>query len=263
MLFDTHCHLNDEQFRDDLDEVIVRAKEAGVSHIVIPGVDVESSRRAISIAESHEGIYAAVGIHPEAANDVPAEAYEAIRQMARHPKVVAIGEIGLDYYWDTAPRPVQQEVLKKQIEVAADLGLPIVIHNRDATQDTVDLLQRECPNRGVVGVMHCFTGSYEIAVQCMKLGFYISFGGPVTFKNAKNVVEVAAKIPEDRLLIETDSPYLTPHPFRGKRNEPARVSLVAEKLAELKSVPVETLQNFTFENACRLFEKVRVYEARF
>lgn len=255
MLFDTHCHLMDTQFDEDLETVIARAREGGVHRIVIPAIDVATAHRAISIAEKHDGIYAAVGIHPEAAKDQPDAAFAEIESLAIHPKVVAIGEIGLDYYWDAAPRPEQQEVMARQIEIAKRTHLPIIIHNRDATADTVAVL-RQTNARTVGGVMHCFTGSLETARECMEMGFYISFGGPVTFKNAKNVQAVAAEIPLEWLLVETDSPYLAPHPHRGKRNEPMHVRLVAEKMALLQSRSVESIVAATTENALRLFKKI-------
>ena len=219
-------------------------------------MDVATSKSAIELAERHDFIYAAVGIHPEAANGITDADLAIIAQLARHQKVVAIGEIGLDYYWDTAPRDVQQQVLRRQIQLAKEVGLPVIIHNRDATQDTVQVLTEECQQQ-VHGVMHCFTGSYETAMQCIELGFFISFGGPVTFKNARNVKEVAAQIPNDWLLVETDAPYLTPHPFRGKRNEPAHVRLVADMLAELRGQSYEEIARQTMENGLRLFEKAR------
>ena len=255
MLFDTHCHLFDEKLRGDLKEVVERAKEAGVAEIVVPAVDVETSRQAIAIAEQFDGVYAAVGVHPEAANDASEEDFAEVAKLALHPKVVAIGEIGLDYYWDAAPRPKQQDVLVQQIRLAKQLGLPVVIHNRDATQDTVRILEQECKG-DVHGVMHCFTGSFETAKQCMELGFFISFGGPVTFKNARNVREVAAKIPDEWLVVETDSPYLTPHPHRGKRNEPSYVALVAQMLAEVRGQDIRQLERYTTDNAHRLFPKI-------
>ncbi|MBX6352685.1 MAG: TatD family hydrolase [Thermoflavifilum sp.] len=255
MLFDTHCHLNADQFRDDLDEVVQRAREAGVTHIVVPGVDAENSRRAIEIAERYEGVYAAVGVHPESLDKADWAELDEIAKLAEHPKVVAIGEIGLDYYWNVAPREVQQAWLRKQLELAAVLKLPVVIHNRDATADTVALLEEVCPGR-VTGVMHCFTGSFETAQRCIRIGFFISYGGPVTFKNAHNVREAAARVPLEHVVVETDSPYLTPHPYRGKRNEPARVRLVAEKLAELYGRSVEEMEAITHANALRLFPRV-------
>lgn len=236
--------------------MIDRARESQIHHIVIPAVDMETSKRAIELAAQYDFLYAAVGIHPEAANGVKESDYAELMELAKHPKVVAIGEIGLDYHWDAAPRDVSQEVLRNQIEIARQTGLPIIIHNRDATQDVVTILTEECRHE-VVGVMHCFTGSYETAKQCMDLGFFISFGGPVTFKNAKNVKEVASKIPDPWLLIETDAPYLTPHPYRGKRNEPSYVRLVAETLAQLRNQTVDEIAEQTSNNALRLFHRVR------
>lgn len=236
--------------------MIDRARESQVHNIVIPAVDVETSKRAIELADEHDFIYAAVGIHPEAAANVKQSDYAELEKLALHPKVVAIGEIGLDYHWDAAPRDVSQEVFRTQIELARLTGLPIIIHNRDATQDVLGILSDVCRHE-VVGVMHCFTGSYETAKQCMDLGFFISFGGPVTFKNAKNVKEVASKTPDSWLLIETDAPYLTPHPLRGKRNEPAYVRLVAETLAQLRNQTVEEVARQTSANALRLFHRVR------
>lgn len=245
----------DIQFKQDLSDVIARARDAGVTRIVIPGIDVASSKVAIQIAEDYPGIYAAVGIHPESSMNVTDADFVEIEQMATHPKVVAIGEVGLDYYWETAPRAHQQRVLRAQIAMARNLHLPIIIHNRDATEDVLAVLKTACGG-DVIGVMHCFTGSFETAKQCMDLGFFISFGGPLTFKNARNVHEVSAKIPMDALLIETDSPYLTPHPFRGKRNEPAYVQLVAQKLAELRAETLAHVAESTTSNALRLFGKI-------
>ncbi|WAH39096.1 TatD family hydrolase [Alicyclobacillus dauci] len=256
MLFDTHCHLMDEQFVDDLDDVLSRARQEGVTRIVIPAVDVPTAHRAIAIAEANPGVYAAVGVHPEAAKDVPAEDFAEVERLAQHPKVVAIGEIGLDYYWDAAPRPEQQSVMRRQVEIAKRVQLPIIVHNRESTADIVELLKDSGASQ-VRGVMHCFSETLDVAKECMELGFYISFGGPVTFKKADDVREVAANIPADRLLVETDSPYLTPHPFRGKRNEPARVRLVAEKLAEIRGVSLSELAAQTTSNALELFTKVQ------
>lgn len=254
MLFDTHCHLNDEQFAPDLAEVIERARDRGVTRVVVPGVDIESSVAAVTIAQTHDGVFAAVGVHPESLGRLPDvnAALDRIAELAQHRKVVAIGEIGLDYYWDTAPRDVQRDVLRRQLRMARALGLPAIIHNRDATEDTVHILETE-QGPDLTGVMHCFTGSYETAERCMAAGFYISFGGPLTFRNARHIPEVAARIPADRLLIETDAPYLTPHPHRGKRNEPGHVLLVAEKLAEIRQQTVEDLIRLTADNGLRLF----------
>lgn len=254
MLFDSHCHLFDEQFEQDVEDVVQRAREAGVHYMVVPAVDVKTSEAAIRLAEKYEGIYAAVGIHPESLNDLRDSDFAAVESLAKHPKVVAIGEIGLDYYWNVAPREVQMNVFRRHIEIARRTDLPIIIHNRDATQDTVDIIEQDCS--GVIGVMHCFTGSWETAQRCIRKGFYISFGGPATFKNAEGVRKAAKEIPDDSLLIETDSPYLSPHPFRGKRNEPARVALVAEKLAEVREQTYDSLAKQTTQNGLRLFSKI-------
>lgn len=252
MLFDTHAHLNAIQYEEDVVEVIERAKSEGVTHIVVVGFDHDTIKRAMELTEQYDMIYAAVGWHPVDAIDMTDDDLKWIKELASHPKVVAIGEMGLDYYWDKSPKDVQKEVFRKQIQLAREVQLPIIIHNREATEDVIKILEEEKASE-VGGIMHCFTGSLEVAKQCMEMNFYISFGGPVTFKNAKKPKEVAIEIPMDRLLIETDCPYLTPHPFRGKRNEPSYVKYVAEQIATLKGVSVEEIGRQTSDNAMRLF----------
>ncbi|MGC9935140.1 TatD family hydrolase [Priestia aryabhattai] len=252
MLFDTHVHLNAEQYEDDLQEVINRALEKGVQNMVVVGFDEPTIKKAIQIAETYDFIYASVGWHPVDAIDVTDEHLAWIEELAQHPKVVALGEMGLDYHWDKSPKEVQKDVFRRQIRLARKVKLPIIIHNRDATEDVVTILKEEHVEE-VGGIMHCFTGSIEVAKQCMDMNMYISFGGPVTFKNAKKPKEVAAELPLDKLLIETDCPYLTPHPFRGKRNEPGYVSYVAEQIAELKGITYEELADITTANAKKLF----------
>jgi TatD DNase family protein len=252
MLFDTHAHLNAIQYNDDLQEVIDRALEEGVSNIVVVGFDRPTISRAIELAEQYDFIYAAVGWHPVDAIDMTEEDLQMIEQLAAHPKVVALGEMGLDYYWDKSPKEVQKEVFRKQIALAKKVKLPIIIHNREATADVIEILREENAAE-VGGIMHCFTGSIEVAKQCIDMNFYISFGGPVTFKNAKKPKEVAKEIPLEHLLIETDCPYLTPHPFRGKRNEPSYVKYVAEAIAELKGISFEEVAQKTSDNAKKLF----------
>lgn len=252
MLFDTHAHLNAIQYNEDLEEVIGRAQSEGVSTIVVVGFDRETITRAIELAEQYDFIYATVGWHPVDAIDMTEEDLNWIEELCSHPKVVALGEMGLDYYWDKSPKDVQKEVFRKQITLAKKVKLPIIIHNREATSDIMEILQEENASE-VGGIMHCFTGSIEVAKQCIDMNFYISFGGPVTFKNAKKPKEVAAEIPLDRLLIETDCPYLTPHPFRGKRNEPSYVKYVAEQIAELKGLTFEEVAARTTDNAKRFF----------
>jgi TatD DNase family protein len=252
MLFDTHVHLNAEQYEDDLQEVINRALEKGVQNMVVVGFDESTIKKAIQIAETYDFIYASVGWHPVDAIDMTDEHLAWIEELAQHPKVVALGEMGLDYHWDKSPKEVQKDVFRRQIRLARKVKLPIIIHNRDATEDVVTILKEEHVEE-VGGIMHCFTGSIEVAKQCMDMNMYISFGGPVTFKNAKKPKEVAAELPLDKLLIETDCPYLTPHPFRGKRNEPGYVSYVAEQIAELKGITYEELADITTANAKKLF----------
>ncbi|MCA1032849.1 TatD family hydrolase [Bacillus timonensis] len=253
MLIDTHAHLNAIQYDEDLIEVITRAKDEGVSHIVVVGFDRQTIIRAIELAETYDFIYATVGWHPVDAIDMTDEDLSWIEELCSHPKVVALGEMGLDYYWDKSPKEIQKEVFRKQIALAKKVKLPIVIHNREATNDIIEILREEQASE-VGGIMHCFTGSLEVAEQCMDMNFYISFGGPVTFKNAKKPKEVAKEIPLDKLLIETDCPYLTPHPYRGKRNEPSYVKFIAEQIAELKGISYEEICQKTSDNAKRLFD---------
>ncbi|CAN7147896.1 TatD family hydrolase [Paenibacillus sp. LjRoot56] len=251
MLTDSHTHLNAEQFKDDQDEVIQRALEAGVTRIVNVGFNRETIPSSIELAEKYEFIYSTVGWHPVDAIDMMPGDLEWIESLCQHEKVVAIGEIGLDYYWDKSPKDVQQRVFREQIRLARKLGMPIVIHNRDAHQDILTILKEEKAAE-VGGIMHCFSGSWETAKQCLNMNFHISFGGPVTFKNAVQPKEVLAQVPLDRLLIETDAPYLTPHPFRGKRNETGYVRLVAETAAEIRGMTLEEIAEITTNNAIRL-----------
>lgn len=251
MLIDSHAHLDSGKFDDDRAEVIERAKAAGVGRIVNIGFNRETIPTTIRLAEEHDMIYAAVGWHPQDAIDMKPEDLDWIEELCRHPKVRAIGEIGLDYYWDTSPRDVQHRVFREQIRLARKVGKPIIIHNRDATADVVQILREEKAAE-VGGIMHSFSSSPEIARECMNMNFYISFGGPVTFKNAVQPKESLASVPLDRLLIETDSPYLTPHPFRGKRNEPSYVRYVAEAAAAIKGVTIEEIEAVTAENAKKI-----------
>ncbi|TPG84344.1 TatD family deoxyribonuclease [Brevibacillus laterosporus] len=252
MLFDTHAHLNAEQFDEDRDEVIARARENGVSTIVNVGFNRETIPTTLELAEKYDFIYAVVGWHPQDAINMKEQDLEWLEELTKHPKVVGLGEMGLDYYWDTSPRDVQAEVFRKQIRLARKLQMPIVIHDRDAHQDIIDILREEKAGE-VGGIMHCFSGSYELAKMALDMNFYISFGGPLTFKNAKKPKEVAAQIPMDRILIETDCPYLTPHPFRGKRNESTYVKYVAEEMAQIHGLSFEELAKITADNARRLF----------
>lgn len=252
MLFDTHVHLNAEQFNNDLHEVVERALQERVEKMVVVGFDRPTIEKAIELVEIYEFIYASVGWHPVDAIDMTEQDLLWLEELAQHPKVVALGEMGLDYYWDKSPKDVQKEVFRKQIQLAKKVHLPIIIHNRDATADVVRILREEGA-KSVGGIMHCFSGSVEVAKECVDMNFYISLGGPVTFKNAKKPKEVAEAIPLDRLLIETDCPYLAPHPYRGKRNEPSYVKLVAEEIALIKGVTFEDVAVTTTQNAHKLF----------
>ncbi|XID91769.1 TatD family hydrolase [Paenibacillaceae bacterium WGS1546] len=251
MLIDTHAHLDSSKFDGDREEMIERALQAGVDAIVNIGFNRETIPTTMQLAEKYAFIYAAVGWHPTDAAAMNLEEDLAwIERLCAHPKVVAIGEIGLDYYWDTSPKEIQHTVFREQIRLARRLNMPIVIHNRDAHEDVTRLLKEEKAEE-VGGIMHCFSGSWETAKKCLDMNFHISFGGPVTFKNARVPKEVLERVPMDRLLIETDSPYLAPHPNRGKRNESAYVRLVAEAAAEIKGVSVGEIAKITSENAIR------------
>jgi TatD DNase family protein len=251
MLIDTHTHMNAIQFAEDRDEAIARAVEAGVTRIVNIGCDRESIPTCLELADKYDFVYAAIGWHPVDAIDMQPGDLEWIEELSKHEKVVAIGEIGLDYHWDKSPKDVQDRVFREQIRLARKLGMPIVIHDREAHADILKVLKEERAAE-VGGIMHCYSGSWETAKQCLDLNFYISFGGPVSFKNAKQPKEVLANVPLDRLLIETDAPYLTPHPFRGKRNETAYVRYVAEAAAEIRGMSLEELAQATSDNAVRL-----------
>lgn len=252
MLFDSHAHLDASQFDHDRELVIKRARLNGISYILNPGADFESSVRAVELAEAHDFIYAGVGIHPHDAETVDAMMLGLIEQMAKKECVKAIGEIGLDYYRDLSPRSVQKEVFIEQIRIAKRLDLPIIIHDRDANADVLQILKDEKAfTTGVL--MHCFSGSHELATQYVKLGAMISIAGPVTYKNARKTVEVVEAIPLERLFIETDSPYLSPEPMRGKRNEPMFVRHTCERIANIKNISYETVAETTLLNAKQFF----------
>lgn len=251
MLTDTHTHMNASAFDEDRDEAIRRATANGVTRIVNIGFNRETIPTSLALAEQYDFVYTAVGWHPQDAIDMREGDLEWIAELCKHEKVVAIGEIGLDYYWDTSPKDMQHRVFREQIRLARRIGKPIVIHNRDAHQDVVNILREEKADE-VGGIMHCFSGSWETAKLCLDLGFHLSFGGPITYKNAKQPKEVLARVPLDRLLLETDAPYLTPHPYRGKRNETSYVRLVAEAAAEIKGMTLEEIAAVTTDNAVRL-----------
>ena len=250
-IFDSHAHYDDERFDADRDELLQRIHREGVEYIMTIGSDLASSRAACRLAERYDFIWFAAGIHPEQAGDAPADYREALKELAAHPKCRAIGEIGLDYYWaENPPRELQQQVLRSQLALARELRLPVIFHDRDAHGDSLAIV-KEFPD--VTGVFHCFSGSPEMAQELLGMGWYLGFDGPVTYKNARRAPEVAAVTPLDRMLIETDSPYMTPVPYRGQRNDSSYVRLVAEKLAEWKDIAPEELEHATLENGKRLF----------
>lgn len=254
-LFDTHAHLDAYQFDEDREAMIQRARDAGVELIVNIGFDRKTIPTTMALIDKYDFIYAAIGWHPVESIHMQEGDLEWIESLCKHPKVVAIGEIGLDYHWDTSPKDVQERVFREQIRLAKKLNMPIVIHNRDAHADVIRILKEEGAAE-VGGIMHCFSGSVEIAKQCLDMNFYISFGGPVTFKNARVPKEVLKEVPLDRLLIETDCPYLAPHPNRGKRNEPSYVTLVAETVAEIKGKTLEEIAKITTENGRKCYRIV-------
>ncbi len=254
MYFDTHCHINANQFRDDINGYVERAQKAGVSHLIVVGWDIESSRKAIKIAERFPSVYAAVAIHPVDAVTTPLSHLAILETLLVHPKVVALGEIGLDYHWikDPQERAIEHDFFKKQIALANAYKKPVIIHMRDATNDTYQILKA---NPVLFhGVMHSYSGSVEMMKSFLDLGFYIGLGGPVTFKNAVEPKEVARLVPHDKLLIETDAPYLTPHPYRGKTNESSYIPLIATEIAALRALPLPELASITFSNAKALFK---------
>ncbi len=253
-LTDTHTHLDFPQFDDDREQVIERATAVGVQAVVDIGTDLASSRAAVALAEAYPQIYAAVGVHPHDARTVTGKLLGELRALALHPKVVAIGEIGLDFYRDLSPRDKQHQVFQQQLALASEAGKPVVIHDRDAHSEVMAALRRwAASSHQPAGVLHCFSGDLAIAQEAIELGFYISIAGPVTFKNARGLRELVRQLPLEKLLVETDCPYLTPHPHRGKRNEPAYVKLVAQEVAQIKGVSLEEVARITSDNAQVLF----------
>ncbi|HOJ77974.1 MAG TPA: TatD family hydrolase [Bacillota bacterium] len=253
MWIDSHCHLNDQAYNETLDQVIALANASNVNQFIVVGYDLESSKRAVRLAQQYDSIWATVGIHPHDAKCWNDETAQEVKELLTEPKVVAVGEIGLDYYYNHSSKEDQIRAFKEQLTIAKEYNKPIIIHNRDAHQDTLDILKKEGvgPSRGV---MHCFSGSLEVARECLKLGLNISFAGSLTFNNAHKLREVAASIPIEKILVETDSPYLTPHPHRGQQNSPALVGLVGAKLAEVKGMTLAEVAQITTENCISLFK---------
>jgi TatD DNase family protein len=251
MLIDTHAHVQDEKFDEDRAEVIERAMAAGVERIINIGDTIESSARAVKLAQDYSGVYAAVGIHPQEAGKMMPSHDELLASWAELPKVVAIGEIGLDYYYENCSRERQREVFVRQLDVARQMHLPVSIHDREAHGDLMEIIKKE--GKGISGVIHCFSGSWEMARELLKRGWYLGIDGPLTFKNAAKLPEIVQQIPLERLLVETDSPYLAPVPKRGHRNEPAFVRFIAEKAAEIRGIAFEEFAAATTQNARDLF----------
>lgn len=254
MFIDSHAHLDDERFDEDREILIKSLMDNNIDLVLNIGADLETSKASVNLAKKYDNIYAVVGVHPHSAKEVDENTIEELRKLTKEKKVVAIGEIGLDYYYDNSPRDVQRRVFLEQLKLAKELKLPVVIHTRDAAQETFDILKESAEDGNLRGVLHCYSSSVEMALEYIKLGFYISIGGPVTFKNSKVAKEVAKAIPLDKLLIETDCPYLTPEPYRGKRNEPMYVKYAAETISELRGISIEELAEATTNNAIALFQ---------
>ena len=251
MLFDTHAHMDDEAFAEDREQLLSSLPEQGLALVMNPGCSLASSRNAGLLAETYDYIYAAVGSHPDVADEVNEDVLEAYRSLvASNPKIKAIGEIGLDYHYEDIPREIQLQAFRMQMQLAKELNLPAIVHERDAHEDGMKVVD-EFPE--VTGVFHCYSGSAEMAKELVKRGWYIGFTGVLTFKNARKAVEVAKSIPLDRIVLETDCPYMSPEPFRGKRNDPGKLYRMAEKLAEIRGLTVEEVHTITTENGKRLY----------
>ncbi len=252
-LIDTHAHLDMKEFRANLEDVLENCKNAGIEKIIIPGVTIKDMPRIIELIEKYPQLYGGVALHPSDAKDWDDKSYDVLKDYAQHPKILAIGETGLDYYWDKTFIDLQKHVFKEHIKLAKEINKPLIIHSREASGDILEILKETNANE-IGGVMHCFSGSAEFALECIKEGFYIALGGPVTFKNAKKPKEVAQKIPIDKLLLETDSPYLAPQQFRGKLNDPSKMVCVAEEIASLRNISIEELAEITYQNSIKLFK---------
>ncbi len=250
MLFDTHAHLDDRAFDGDREALIAQLPARGIGLVMNPGCSLASSRNAVKLAQPYPFFYAAVGSHPDAAAEVNDEVLKEYRLLAQDPKVMAIGEIGLDYHYEDIPRSIQQRAFCAQMELARELDLPVIVHEREAHEDGMAIL-RQFPE--VTGVFHCYSGSAEMARQLVERGWYVGFTGVLTFKNARKAVETAAALPLERIVLETDSPYMAPEPHRGRRNDPSFLPFMAQKLAQLRGLSLEEVENITFANGKRLF----------
>ena len=258
-LIDTHCHLNFNRYDKDRPTIIQRAHDADVHHIIIPAIDLETCHEAIQLADEYDEIYCAVGFHPNSTADWNDKNIQVLRNLANHEKILSIGEIGLDYYWDKSPKHIQAKVFEAQLELASELELPVIIHNREASADVLSILENWTTTlptslQDRPGVLHSFSAPMDIAKRALDIGFYLGFTGPVTFKKAQDLRNVVAETPLDRILVETDGPFLTPEPYRGKRNEPSYIPYIVEKIAEVKNLPIDEVGQATTENAKRLFQ---------
>ncbi|MDD5724059.1 MAG: TatD family hydrolase [Syntrophales bacterium] len=251
MLVDSHAHLEMDEFDGDREAVIRRAQESGVDCIVTVGVNLEDSRKAVALAERYDMIYASVGVHPHDVKDIDETTYDLLRDLSKSSKVVAYGEIGLDFFRNLSPKDLQIRRFGEQLELAAQLALPVIIHDREAHKETVEMLKGRREGRG--GVVHCFSGDYDMAVSCLDMGFYISIPGTVTYKKSGTLRDIVRKLPIDRLLVETDCPFLSPEPERGRRNEPAYVAHTARRIAQIKDLPLEDVERVTSRNARDVF----------
>ena len=251
--FDSHAHYDDEKFDQDREEILNQIYQEGIKHVLTAGYSLEGSKQAIHLAEKYRYIYASCGISPNDLEEYQEKDIQTIKEWAKHPKVVAIGEIGLDYYWSKENKELQKEIFIKQIEVANQVGLPIIIHTREAVADTIDILKNQV-NAIKHGVFHCCPLNPELIKEALKLGFYISFAGPITFKNAKHAEEAIQLVPNEKILIETDSPYLAPEPYRGTRNDSIKMKETAKKVAQVKGISLEEVAILTSQNAKKLFQ---------
>jgi len=255
--FESHAHFDDNRFGKDRHEVLKSCKEAGVECIINAGADLKSSKKGIELASRYDFVYAAVGVHPHSAKTLSEDSFRDLMNLVKSPKVVAIGEIGLDFHYDHSPRDVQRLWFVCQMELAKECNLPVVIHSREASEETFHIVKNanlsDRKGRGA-GVVHCYSGSFEMALKFVELGYFIGIAGPVTYKNARKLVETVEKIPTERILIETDCPYLSPEPFRGKRNDSQNLKYICEKISEIKQIPVEKIAEITLENGRKLFD---------
>ena len=251
MYFESHAHYDDKRFREDREKLLELLPSCGIDHVVNIGCDLKSSKESIRLAEKYDYIYASVGVHPHEVSEMTSQTIEELRRLAAHEKVVAIGEIGLDYYWDNEPHEVQQKWFIRQLELAGEVKKPVIIHSREAAADTMYIMKNYA--QGLDGVIHCYSYSREMAEEYVKMGFYIGIGGVVTFKNAKKLKDVAAAIPIEKIVLETDCPYMAPEPYRGKRNQSSYIRYVAEKIAELKEMSQEEVIAVTEKNARDLY----------